>query len=449
MFLMDSLPTLALTRVILALGTLVIVSSTVLAFVNADLLTQWTFYCGARIVYNIYWHPLAKFPGPKLRASTFLPYYWTLWLGIEPLTTKAFHEKYGHVVRINPNTLSFITAQAWKDIYGLRPGKVQLQKNTILGQKGHIEALSLIKDDVEHARVRALISPAFSERAVREQESLVMSFVDLLIQRLKTQIKGPMGGEVDMVQWYNFATFDIIGDLSLGQSFDSLKAGKYHVWITNIFGGIKKLVWIQIVQAYPVLEALMMCFVRLFPSLLEGVRVHREYTRVAVQKRLATKTEKKDFISFFSHGLTDDELNENAALLLLAGSETSATALSAATYHLLMHKVVLDKVCKEVRSAFHSQDEITFTSVSQLSYLNAVIEESFRIFPTVPSTQPRFSLPAGTVIDGHFVPGNVSHINYSNSTDKADQSLQTVVGVNQWATNRSKDNFRDPDKFIP
>ena len=385
------------------------------------ILTQWILYSGGRIVYNIYWHPLAKFPGPKLRASSFLPYYWALWLGIEPLTTKTIHEDFGQVVRINPNTLSFITAQAWKDIYGLRPGRVQLPKNTVLAQNGHTQPVSSIKDDADHARVRALISPAFSERAVREQESLVMSFVDLLIQRLKTQIEGSMGGEVDLVRWYNFATFDIIGDLSLGQSFDSLKAGKYHVWISNIFGGIKNLVWIQIVQAYPMLEAIMRCLVRLFPSVLEGQRVHIEYTKLAMEKRLATKTEKKDFVSFFSRGLTDDELDINAGLLLLAGSETSATSLSAATYYLLTHKAVLDKVCKEVRSAFHSEDEITFTSVNQLSYLNAVIEESFRIFPTVPSTQSRFSLPAGTVIDGHSVPGNVSHISYSVSAVKADR----------------------------
>ena len=407
------------------------------------ILTQWILYCGGRIIYNIYWHPLAKFPGPALRAAAFLPYYWAMWLGIEPLTTKTFHDEYGPVVRINPNTLSFITAQAWKDIYGLHPGKVQLPKNTVLAQNGFVQPLPSIKDDAEHARVRALISPAFSERAVREQESLVMNFVDLLIQRLKTQIEGPTGGEVDLVRWYNFATFDIIGDLSLGQSFDSLKAGKYHVWITNIFGGMKNLVWIQIVQAYPMLEAIMTFFVRLFPSALEGQRVHREYTQLAVQKRLATKTDRKDFISFFSLGLTDDELNINAALLLLAGSETSATALSAATYHLLTHKAVLDKVCKEVRNAFHSQDEITFTAVSQLSYLNAVIEESLRMYPTIPTTHPRFSLPVGTIIDGHFVPGNVSHIRSSKSSPK--QKLTKVPPDRRRSQPISRESI--PDQF--
>jgi hypothetical protein len=43
--------------------------------------------------------------------------------------TKAFHDKYGGVVRIAPDHLSFNTARAFKDIYGNRPGKKQLQKD--------------------------------------------------------------------------------------------------------------------------------------------------------------------------------------------------------------------------------------------------------------------------------------------------------------------------------
>ena len=376
------------------------------------MLAQWTLYFGGQIIYNAYWHPLANFPGPKLRASTSLPYYWAIWLGIEPFTVKKLHDHYGHVVRISPDTLSFNTAQAWKDIYGLRPGRVQLSKNTVLHENGFTRPLNGIVDDNEHSRMRGLLSPAFSERAIREQEPLIMGFVDLLIQRLKTQTQGSTGGEVDIVEWYNFITFDIIGDLTLGQPFDSLKAGKYHVWITNIFKGIKKLNWLVIVKAYPLLEATLHGFVWLYPAAMEGLLVHREYTKVAVQKRLATKTDKKDFMSFFSRGLRDDELEANALLLLLAGSETSATALSGLTYYLLTHKSALDKVCNEVRGAFQSEGDITFKSVSRLPYLNAVIEESFRIYPTVPSTHSRFAIPEGIVIDGQFVPGNVSHIRH-------------------------------------
>ena len=379
------------------------------------ILLQWALYFGGRIIYNIYWHPLARFPGPKLHIATFIPYYWATWLGNEPMSTRKIHDDHGSVVRINPDTLSFISAQSWKDIYGYRQGRMQLPKSNTIVPEGWTRSLTWIIDDTDHARVRGLLSPAFSERAMREQESLIMGYIDLLIQRLKAQIRGPVEGEVDLAQWYNFTTFDIIGDLSLGQPFGNLESGKFHFWISNVFRGVKNLSRLTIVNAYPMLKAILICAARLYPRALEGQRVHREYTAAVMQERLATKTEKKDFTSYIfrpkdEKGLTVDEIKANASLLLLAGSETSATVLSAATYFLLTNRTALDKVCNEVRGAFQSEGAMTFTSVARLPYLNAVIEESLRLHPPVPSTRERFTLPEGNFIDGHFVPGNVSRI---------------------------------------
>ena len=373
--------------------------------------SQWAVYLFGRIIYNIYWHPLAKFPGPKSHVATFIPYYWVVWLGIEPMSTKKLHNKYGPVVRVNPNTLSFITAQAWKDIHGYQSGRRQLRKDHVShAERSFTQSVTAIIDDADHARVRGLLSPAFSERSLREQEPLIMGYVDLLIQRLKTQTAA-----VDLVRWFNFTTFDITGDLSLGQSFGSLETGEYHLWISNIFWGIKKLNTLLIITAYPILEAFLSCFVMLYPRALEGRKVHKEYSAVAMQKRLAMKTDKKDFMSYIlrsenekGEGLTVDELNANIELLLLAGSETSSTAISGAIYYLLTTPAALKKVCHEIRSTFRTEDDITFTSVSQLPYLNAVIEETLRIYSPVPSSQRRFTLPEGNVIDGHYVPGNVS-----------------------------------------
>ena len=38
-----------------------------------------------------------------------------------------------------------------------------------------------------------------------------------------------------MVQWLNFTTFDIIGDLSLGESFHCLEESHYHSWLSILF----------------------------------------------------------------------------------------------------------------------------------------------------------------------------------------------------------------------
>lgn len=91
---------------------------------------------------------------------------------------------------------------------------------------------------------------------------------------------------------------------------------------------------------------------------------------------------------------------------MVAGSETTATLLSGATYLLMKHPTMLKKLESEVRH-FSTDEELTFLSTSQLPYLNAIIEESFRLYPPGPVRAPRITKPGGAMIDGHYVPGSV------------------------------------------
>jgi hypothetical protein len=97
------------------------------------------------------------------------------------------HEKYGPVVRIAPNELSFNTAASWKDIYGYRPG----HKPFIKGSSYHggpfvkrfgTRSLVNIKDPIEHAQMRRYLAHAFSDKTLREQEELVAEEVDTLVE---------------------------------------------------------------------------------------------------------------------------------------------------------------------------------------------------------------------------------------------------------------------------
>ena len=80
---------------------------------DADTL-QSIIYFFTKIIYNIYFHPLARFPGPPLHGGLLAVEVWQHWIGNESWKDKTLHEKYGPVVRVNPNSLSFNTAQAWK-----------------------------------------------------------------------------------------------------------------------------------------------------------------------------------------------------------------------------------------------------------------------------------------------------------------------------------------------
>jgi len=110
--------------------------------------------------------------------------------------------------------------------------------------------------------------------------------------------------------------------------------------------------------------------------------------------------------------MTRQEIINTSRVLLTAGSET-ATLLSGATYYLLQNPAVLHRVQSEVREAFKSVDDITLRSVSTpglLPYLEAVLHESFRCYPSIPATLPRITGPEGALIDGNFAPGNVRRI---------------------------------------
>lgn len=105
-----------------------------------------------------------------------------------------------------------------------------------------------------------------------------------------------------------------------------------------------------------------------------------------------------------------EELTSNAFVLIVAGSETTATLLSAATYFLATNPECLVKIKDEVRSTFQSEDQIDMLSVQNLKYLSAVLEESMRCYPPVPSSSPRMIGEGGDKIIGEFIPEGVSNI---------------------------------------
>lgn len=97
----------------------------------------------------------------------------------------------------------------------------------------------------------------------------------------------------------------------------------------------------------------------------------------------------------------------NAELLVVAGSETTATLLSGAIYFLTMSPQSLAKLTDEVRSAYQNETDIDLLNTQNLTYLNAVINESLRIYTPVPGSGPRITAPGGSMIAGRFIPQNV------------------------------------------
>lgn len=354
---------------------------------------------------------MAKVPGPRLYAFSNIPYLYHVVRGEWPRTLKQLHDQYGPVVRFTQDDVSFITAGAWKQIYGHKgQGEQNFDKDLRLYRPSLSGASSIITaNDADHRRMRRLLAHAFSERALRGQEGIMKQYVDVLISRLHDRAR--KGEVVDMVKWYNFTTFDLIGDLAFGDSFKCLDSGGYHPWVAMIFDGFKMFTYLHALKRLPSLLFLKDLIMprKIAQSSIE----HFHLTSRTARKRVESgKTDREDFMSYIlrhndEKGMTIEEIIENSSTLIVAGSETTATLLSGTTFYLLSNPQAYDKLVKEVRSTFETEDEITLQSVNHLEYMLAVLNEGFRMYPPVPSGLTRITPRGGEFIEGYWMPEKV------------------------------------------
>ncbi|KAF9731228.1 hypothetical protein PMIN06_012090 [Paraphaeosphaeria minitans] len=386
-----------------------------------------------RAVYNVYFHPLRKYPGPKLWAAFEVTRTIARVQGRLDFAIVEEHRKHGEVVRVGVNELSFIHPSAWKDIYG--HGHAELPKYfppKIINPNQIIAAKS-----GDHFRMRRAFLPAFSEKALAQQEPLMRVYIDLLIQRL-SECAGS-NRPVNITKWYNLTTFDLIADLTFGKSLGGLESGKSNKWTQKIETMLKLMPTLMLLTSFPLLATILNF---LFARKMEEARQkHFEYAASLAMDRLQGKeqADRGDFMDYILrsrgevHQVTDDELVRNSDLFMLAGSETTATLLLGVTYYLLRSPEIYKKATEEVRSVFERTEDITFKEATQrLPYMMACLSEALRVFPSVPLALFRITNPGlMTPIAGHMIPP------------------ATRVGVHQLSAYHSPLNFHDPDSFHP
>ncbi|KAI1325887.1 benzoate 4-monooxygenase cytochrome P450 [Xylariaceae sp. FL0255] len=393
-------------------------------------------YVFVHIIWNLFFHPLARFPGPKFAAISNIPYsYWFLG-GRQPHRVLELHLKYGPVVRLAPNELSFNSAASWKDIYGTRPNHQPFIKSDFydggsFASRG-VHSIVSVRDPAVHAEMRRYLSPAFADRALNEQESLISQSIDKFVQLLGTRPDG-----YDICRGYEMLTFDIIGDLAFGESFGAIESPAPHPWISVILGALTQGALVDVLKRFPTVgRILKVLFYRHIRRLTKDTSRNEDIAIDFIKQRLDRHLPRKDFITYLMQdndekSVSTLQLAAHASDFVIAGSETTATALATITYYLQRTPIVFEKLREEITANFKSYDEIDGRSTQRLKYLKAVILEGMRIYPPLPFALPRVVPPGGDTVDGHFLPAN------------------TIVSTNPYASSMDPKNFPQPDKFIP
>ena len=349
-----------------------------------------------------------------------------------PHRIKELHEQYGGIVRVAPNELSFTDPAAWRDIYPknfVRPDEYKDQP------PGKTAANLIACTEAEHARLRKILAPGFSEKYAMQQEPLVQMYVDKLTEKLLARIQTGGSTTVDVVEWINYIAFDIVGDLTWGSSFGCLDGLTYHPWIQTV-GQFKTAVVVGATKFYPLLHSTLMAITP--SSALKDVMEMWRITEQKVRRRLHDGSNLPVLMSTIvaaegnpKSPMSPEEIEVNAMMIVAAGSESITTVLSGAINYLLRYPEKLQALSHEIRTTFASENDVTAASLKSAPYLNAVLNESMRLCPTIPDAMRRLVPAGGARVAGQFLPEN------------------TVVSIPPWASYRSDRNFTNPTEFAP
>ncbi|TVY76086.1 putative sterigmatocystin biosynthesis P450 monooxygenase, partial [Lachnellula suecica] len=401
------------------------------------LVTYVTYYI-AFAIYNVFFHPLARFPGPKLWSISRLPLIRAHFKGKLHHHFQAAHETYGPIVRIAPNELTTTDPAAWKDLYQSRPA---LPKDPFSLTPPLNGADSLFTANGEtHGRIRRLFSTAFSEKALKEQIPVIESQVNDFVLKIRRDIAVSGATNFDIAKLYGYVALDIVGELCFGEALHSLENDSENNLIPAFalgakFGSLRT----SMSRFYP-WDMIIGFFALRFTAKRRNATwnmMTRWITRRLEMGHLGTG--RSDFVTpvigNIENGKKDSisraELDTNIGAIALAGSALPTVALTTATYFILRNPHVLHTLKEEIRSKFSSELEINVESTKDLTYLDAVISETLRIHRATPSQLPRVINKGGQMVCGEFIPGG------------------TVMGIALHATQTSSANWVEPYGFYP
>ncbi|EFX03415.1 benzoate 4-monooxygenase cytochrome p450 [Grosmannia clavigera kw1407] len=385
-------------------------------------------YVVSLVFYRVFFHPLANYPGPFLAkvSNAYMLYY--AWKGERHIEFWRLHEKYGNAVRFAPNSLSFNSNSALKEIYGFR---ANVRKSEFYDAFVHPapNTHNTREKDI-HARKRRVLSQAFSDGAIKEMERYILANIRIFCDEIGCDASHSFASSQEwssprnMADWCNYLAMDILGDLCFGKAFRMLEC-PYAINLVGIAAQRHLLC-----GTMPIIDRLGLDKV-LFHRISEGRAKYMEYSRaqLGIRTKLGDEADRRDF---FYHLLKSPRSRDGGRVHIIAGSDTTSTAMAATLFYLTRNTMVLARVTREVRSVFSTVEDIRQGSqLTGCTYLRACIDEAMRLSPSVGGLLPREVLAGGIQIGTDLIPEG------------------TVIGTPHYAIHHNTEYFPEPFSYLP
>ncbi|KAF8263845.1 cytochrome P450 [Lactarius quietus] len=394
-------------------------------------LTAILIFSACRILYNLYLHPLSRFPGPKLAACS------RLWLAYRELIKgeslgdlrAELHRQYGEIIRLTPDELHFSNPAAYSDIYNPRN---KWDKDNLLYRAFDMNMATVGFIRYADAKQRRdVLSPLFSRTSILQMQDLIKERVNVLCDALAHQYAP--GKSSDLVMGFHCFSIDVIMAFCFAKNLDATKAPDFK---SDIIFASQAVLPILTVGKYSGILLKTMRHTPLWFGKRYGSPVYTNQIDEILRNPVILEDAPHKIIY---HSLLDAHANKGRALpsrlslgqeagaLVNAGSDTTSISATTITYHVLHNPEVHQRLVKELLTAWPVLEEVPrYEVLEKLPFL----AKGLRMFPGG-FTLPRVVPPEGATISGTFIPGG------------------TVVGQCTLRVHRSPAVFSDPDTFIP
>ncbi|KAJ0312193.1 hypothetical protein COL516b_001265 [Colletotrichum fioriniae] len=302
--------------------------------------------------------------------------------------------------------------------------------------------------------------------ALRDYEFRVADYTNQLL----ASIDKNKGKPFNISDWFNFYSFDVMGDLAFGKSFGMLKEGIKHYFMTSLHQDMQAIgMFSHMLWLFPIFKNT--------PVLNENNKRFWKFVTSQVDERIANPPDRPDVFSWIleeyqslKNPTWQDTLNlyGDAYLIIVAGSDTTAASLTCLFFELAQKPDVYQRLREEIDDYFAQNAEPEHSALSKLPYLQACIDETLRLHPPVPSGVQRMTPPEGIDIDGTFIPGDTiiqvpTHTMFRGKSQKEMVSSFIVVSAdgvyerlfpqaNEFIPERwtsRPDLAKDPAAFVP
>ncbi|KAL8351285.1 hypothetical protein RB598_006187 [Gaeumannomyces tritici] len=390
------------------------------------------------------WYRLRQFP-----AASWLATFSYLWLAKTTYSGRQYwvhrelnrrHKQRGPLVRIGPNELMTDDVEILRRVSAARSGYERDTWYTTGRFNPYYDNMFTVLQPAAHTRFKSRTVHAYSGREMPDFEAGVDGQVRTLVDAMRRGY-ARTGALLDLGPISTYFTMDVITRLGFGQEFGYLAA---ETDLYNFLGSVKDL-WPRMSTSADVPWIRNVLFSSFFLKLLgpkpqdkEGFGALMAVAEHHVGKRFKEgRDSKKDMLgSFIHHGLTQKECEVEGLFMVVAGTESTASAIRSTLVHTMSTPSVLALLRAEMASAIAdgraSSPVVRADEAARLPVLQAVVYEGIRMRPPLLGLLPKVVPPQGDTLAGVPVPGG------------------TAICANQSSLLRSEDLFGpDPDVFRP